>query len=70
MLVSTLLDGITAGVHSTDPQELLKMIEERVCDAKGLFSGFSTAHQQQKYFVDDFHLVVKNILKSGGGTLT
>ena len=27
-LVSTLLDGITAGVHSTDPQELLKVIEE------------------------------------------
>jgi hypothetical protein len=33
-LVSTLLDNITAGVHSTDPHELLKVIEERVCDAK------------------------------------
>ena len=41
-LESTLLDGITAGVHSTDPQELLKMIEEKVCDAKALFSSTKT----------------------------
>jgi hypothetical protein len=58
-LVSTLLDNITAGVHSTDPHELLKVIEERVCDAKAMFSGLSTSYQQQKYFVDNFHLVVR-----------
>ena len=69
-LVSTLLDSITASVHSTDPHELLKVIEERVCDAKAMFSGLSTSYQQQKYFVDNFHLVVRQCIKiKGGGSL-
>ena len=60
-LVSTLLDNITANVYSTDPQELLKIIDQRICDAKAMFSGLSTSYQQQKYFVENFHLVVRNL---------
>ena len=59
-LVSTILNNITADIHSTDPQELLKIIDQRVCDAKAVFSGLSTSYQQQKYFVDNFHLVVRH----------
>ena len=60
-LVSTLLNNITAYIHTSDPQEILKIIDQRVCDAKAtMFSGLSTSYQQQKYLVDNFHLVVRH----------
>lgn len=60
-LVSTLLNNITADIHTSDPQEILKIIDQRVCDAKAtMFSGLSTSYQQQKYLVDNFHLVVRH----------
>ena len=57
-LMSTLLDKITADLESEDPEKAL----QRVCEAKdSLFSGLTTAYNQQKYFAQYFHLVVRNI---------
>ena len=43
-LVSSLLDNITANLNSTDPHELLRVVDQRVCEAKAMFSGLSTAY--------------------------
>ena len=58
-LVSSLLDNITSDLRSKDPGEVVRLVEQRVHEAKTMFSGLSTSYQQRKYFSENFNLVVR-----------
>lgn len=61
-LLSTILDNITADLKTKRPEDVLGILEHRVCEASELFSELSTSYQQQKFFTENFRLVVRHFL--------
>ena len=57
-LVSHLLDNITSDLRSKDPGEVVRLVEQRVYEAKTVFSGLQTT----KYFSENFHLLVRTYI--------
>lgn len=58
-LFSALLDDTLASLRLDLPEEWMQLIQQRLGERRTLFSGLSTSYLQQKYFKEEFQLVVR-----------
>ena len=60
-LLSSLLDETLASLRQNLPEEWMQLVQQQLSERRTLFSGLSTPYLQQKYFKEEFHLVVRNL---------
>ena len=61
-LFSALLDDTLASLRQDLPEEWMQLVQQRLTERRTLFSGLSTSYLQQKYFKEEFQLVVRTSL--------